>query len=180
MLKAPKIPDIPKEERTALVVQLLEVINYQTELIQHLKDEIAIIKGDKPKPKIKPSGMEKETNENNDKSSNDKRPGSAKRNKTKDLIIHNEVPVPPEDIPEGSIYKDYKEFVVQGILIQPNNTVYRLERWKTPDGRYIEGKLPPYIQGHFDPSLISYIQYQYFQCHVTQPLLLEQLLEFGV
>jgi len=177
-VKAPKMPDIPKEERTASVVQLLEVINYQTELIQHLKDEIAIIKGDKPKPKIKPSGMEKETNKNNDKSSNGKRPGSTKRNKTKDLIIHNKIPIPPEDIPEGSIYKGYKEFVVQGILIRPNNTVYRLERWETPDGSYIEGKLPPYIHGHFDPSLISYIQYQYFQCHVTQPLLLEQLLEF--
>jgi len=177
-VKGPKIPDIPEKERTALVVQLLEVIYYQTELIQHLKDEVAIIKGDKPKPKIKPSGMEKETNKNNDKSSNGKRPGSDKRKKTKDLIIHNKISIPPEDIPEGSIYKDYKEFVVQGILIQPNNTVYRLERWKTPDG-YIEGKLPPYIKGHFDPFLISYIQYQHFQCHVTQPLLLEQLDEFG-
>jgi len=175
-VKAPKIPDIPEKERTASIVQLLEVINYQTELIQHLKDEIAIIKGDKPKPKIKPSGMEKETNKNNnDKSSNGKRPGSAKRKKTKDIIIHNEISIPPEDMPEGSIYKDYKEFVVQGIIIQAYNTVYRLERWKTPDGSYIEGKLPPNIQGHFDPLLISYIQYQYFQCHVTQPLLLEQL-----
>jgi len=36
------------------------------------------------------------------------------------------------------------------------------------------------VQGHFDSTLISYILYQYYQCHVTQPLLLEQLHEFGV
>jgi len=176
------LPDIPEEERTLLVAQLLEVIQYQTEMIQHLRDEIAIRKGDKPKPKIKPSGMEKGDNKNNNnpKSSDDKRPGSVKRSKTKNLIIHKEISIPPKDIPEGSIYKDFKEFVVQGILIQPHNTLYQLERWQTPDGSYIEGKLPPYIQGHFDPLLISYIQYQYFQCHVTQPLLLEQLLEFEI
>jgi hypothetical protein len=182
MSKAPKMPNIPEKERTALVVQLLEVIQYQTELIQHLKDEIAILKGDKPKPKIKPSGMEKGNKNNNDddKSTIGKRPGSAKRHKTKELVIDEIIPIPPKNIPEGSTFKDYKEFVVQGIIIKSHNTLYRLERWKTPDGRYIEGELPSSIQGHFDPLLISYIQYQYFQCHVTQPLLLEQLREFGV
>ncbi|HDZ85874.1 MAG TPA: transposase [Candidatus Moranbacteria bacterium] len=181
MSEVPKMPDIPEEERNPFVVQLLEVIRYQSELIQRLKDEIAILKGDKPRPKIKPSGMEKGEKENGAKESSDgKRPGSFKRSKTKELKIHKVIPIPPENIPKGSTFKGYKEFVVQGIIIQPYNTLYRLERWKTPDGRYIEGQLPPYVQGHFDPSLISYIQYQYFQCHVTQPLLLEQLREFVI
>ena len=34
--------------------------------------------------------------------------------------------------------------------------------------------------GHFGPTLVSYILYQYHHQHVTQPLLLEQLLELGV
>ena len=176
------MPDIPEKERTALVVQLMEVIQYQTELIQHLRDEIAILKGDKPKPTIKPSGMEKgnKDNKEKDKSSQGKRPGSDKRCKTEELVIDEIIPIPPKNIPEGSKFKGYKEFVVQGIIIKSHNTLYRLERWETPDGSYIEGELPSSIQGHFDPSLISYIQYQYFQCHVTQPLLLEQLLEFKV
>jgi hypothetical protein len=181
MSEVPKIPDIPEEECTPLVVQLLEVIRYQSEVIQRLKDEIAILKGDKPRPKIKPSGMEKGEKENGDKESFDgKRPGSFKHSKTKELKIHEVIPIAPANIPEGSTFKGYKEFVVQGIIIQPYNTLYRLERWKTPDGSYIEGELPPHVQGHFDPSVISYIQYQYFQCHVTQPLLLEQLQEFGI
>jgi hypothetical protein len=179
MPKAPKITDIPEKERTPLVVHLLEVLRYQSELIQRLRDEIAILKGDKPRPNIKPSGMEKGEKKNTD-SSDGKRPGSAKRSKTKELEIHEVFPRSPENIPEGSIFKGYKECVVQGIIIEPHNILYRLERWERLDGSYIEGELPPYVQGHFDPSLISYIQYQYFQCHVTQPLLLEQLREFGI
>ena len=46
MSKIPKITDIPENERTPLVVHLLEVIRYQSELIQRLRDEIAILKGD--------------------------------------------------------------------------------------------------------------------------------------
>ncbi len=57
---------------------------------------------------------------------------------------------------------------------------YLLERWKTPDGSYVEGKLPSTVSGHFSCELISYILYQYYQCHVTQPLLLGQLHEFGI
>ena len=33
--------------------------------------------------------------------------------------------------------------------------------------------------GHFAPSLHSFILYQYHHCHVTQPLILEQLREMG-
>lgn len=179
--KTPKIPDIPEQERTPVVVQLLEVMHYQMEIIQSLRDEIAVLKGNKPKPNIKPSGMEKGNRKNRDKKdSNNKRPGSNKRSKTKELKIHNTIQLPPQDIPKGSIFKGYNKFITQGITIQAKNTLYLLERWKTPEGSYVEGKLPPHINGHFDSSLISYIQYQYFQCHVTQPLLLEQLIELDI
>ena len=33
--------------------------------------------------------------------------------------------------------------------------------------------------GHFDSSLLSFILYQYYHCHVTQPLIFEQLWELG-
>ena len=91
MSKIPKITDIPEKERTPLVVHLLEVVRYQSELIQRLRDEIAILKGDNPKPNIKPSGMEKGEKKNTD-SSGSKRPGSSKRSKTKELEIHEVFP----------------------------------------------------------------------------------------
>lgn len=46
MAKTPNIPDIPEHERTTPVAQLLEVIHYQTEMIQSLRDEIAVLKGE--------------------------------------------------------------------------------------------------------------------------------------
>ena len=58
---------------------------------------------------------------------------------------------------------------------------YRLKSYETPDGQYLVGKLPAYLKGkHFDPSIVRFIMYQHYQCHVTQPLLLEQLNELGI
>ena len=59
MKTTPKIPEIREEERTPLVTALVEIIRIQQEQIQELRDEIARLKGQKPKPKIKPSVLEK-------------------------------------------------------------------------------------------------------------------------
>ena len=59
-----ELPDIPEVERTPLVDTLLGLLealvqenSRQSETIQQLRDEIAILKGEKAKPKFKPSGM---------------------------------------------------------------------------------------------------------------------------
>ena len=51
----PKVPSVPEEQRTDAVVELLEIIRVQQETIRHLRDEIARLKGQKPKPDSKPS-----------------------------------------------------------------------------------------------------------------------------
>lgn len=49
------------------------------------------------------------------------------------------------------------------------------------DGEYVTGKLPKYLNNeHFGPTLIRFILYQYYHCHVTQPLLLEQHQELDI
>ena len=113
---------IAEGEKTAVVSALLEIVEQQSvtiqqliEQIQHLKDEIARLKGQKPKPNIRPSKLEKDCKEK--KSSSGKRPGSQKREKTANLIINNEIRVPPESIPSGSIFKGYQPYTVQGIKI---------------------------------------------------------------
>ncbi len=50
-----KIPDIPEEERTPMVTTLLEILRLFKIEVQELRDEIARLKGQKPKPQIKPS-----------------------------------------------------------------------------------------------------------------------------
>jgi len=181
MSKTPKLYDIPEENRTPEVAQLLEIVHYQMEIIQGLRDEIAVLKGNKPKPNIKPGKMDKGSKEEKDKKFKEgNRPGSSKKNKKAQLTIHETVPIPPKNIPVGSTFKGYKEFTVQGLIIEPHNICYLLERWETPDGSYVGGELPPTVRGHFTSTLNSYILYQYYQCHVTQPLLLEQLKEIGI
>lgn len=184
-----QLPDIPEEVQTPLVKELLEIIErlaqrvlQQDEQIARLKDEIAVLKGEKKRPQFKPSQLDKNAGQDEGASREGKRPGSAKRSKTVELTIHEEQVVPPaEPVPAGSRFKGYHDYVVQELVIRAHNTRYRLERWETPEGQTLTGQLPAPLQGrHFGPTVISYILYQYHHCHVTQPLLVEQLREWGI
>ena len=94
-IKVPIIPDIHDEQRSPIVDKLIDICSLQQQLIlslqeqvQILRDEIARLKNQTPKPKIKPSSLENRPDKNKedkDKESG-KRPGSAKRRK--DLPIH--------------------------------------------------------------------------------------------
>lgn len=181
-------PTIPEDEKSPLVEQLVafieqqgNIIQQQAELIQQLKDEIARIKKQPPKPKIKPSSLEKKKKDKSTKQAKGKRPGSKKRRKTAKLQIHKDRPIEPENIPDGSEFRYYKPFVVQDLKLQAFNTRYRLKVYKTPDGSCVAGQLPAYLNGgHYGPTLIRFVLYQHYHCHVTQPLLLEQLRELDI
>ena len=124
-------PHIPEEAKSELVVQLLEIIKQQAELIQELRDEIARLKGQNPRPKIAPSRLE-QPEKNKPASHKKKRPGSKKRRKTSELVIHAERKVPAENVPQGSTFKGYKDFVVQDLRVEAYNTRFRLECSKHP------------------------------------------------
>ena len=181
------LPDIPEAERTPLVQQLLEIICLQQERIQQLEervhqleDEIARLKGLKPRPRIAPSTLETPPRPPRDPKA--KRPGSAKRSKTAQLTITEEIVVRLPDIPAGAVFKGYEDFVVQDLILKPRVILYRRERWLTPDGRSLVAPLPADVLpgSHFGPDLICFILHQYHHQHVTQPLLLEQLHQLGI
>ena len=71
---------------------------------------------------------------------------------------------------------------MQDLLLTPRVIRYRRERWEAPDGRSLVAPLPGEVVGgsHFGPDLICFILHQYHHQHVTQPLLLEQLRQFGI
>jgi hypothetical protein len=184
-----QIPDIPEEARTPLVKELVDIIEQlvqkvrqQEEKIGQLTDEIAVLKGEKKRPRFKPSQLDKKAGREEGTLGEGKRPGSEKRSKTASLVIHEEeVIAPAEPVPEGSRFKGYRDVVVQDLVIRAHNTRYRLERWETPEGCTLMGELPVAVRGgHFGVTLVSYIVYQHHHCQVTQPLLLEQLREWGI
>lgn len=155
------------------------------ERLARLTDEVAILKGEKKRPVFKPSRMNEEAgNASNATASaaSVKRAGSHKKHKTQALRIDRESVIEPsEPIPAGSRFKGYRDFVVQDFLITPLNTRYRLAHWQTPDGKNLTGQLPASLRGgHFGPALVSYMLFQHHHCLVTQPLLHEQLREWGI
>ncbi|MDJ0718900.1 MAG: hypothetical protein QNJ54_32510 [Prochloraceae cyanobacterium] len=102
---------------------------------------------------------------------------------TANLPIHSTKVIQPEaEIPKGSEFKGYQDFTVTDLIIKPHNIRYRLALWKTPTGKYIKGQLPIQVRekGHERATLRSYLLYQHYHCHVTQPLLLEQIKELGI
>jgi uncharacterized coiled-coil protein SlyX len=195
------LPDIPEADRTPLVQQLLEIIQLQQdrirqledqvrlqqerieqlqERVHHLEDEIIRLKGLKPRPRIAPSALETPPRPPRDPDA--KRPGSAKRSKTAQLTITEEVVIPLSDRPEGAVFKGYEDFVVQDLVLTPRVIRYRRERWLTPDGQSLVAPLPTEVVPgrHYGPDLICFILHQYHHQHVTQPLLLEQLHQLGI
>ena len=103
--KPPNIPDVPEAQRTPIVVELLDICSRQHELIllqkeqiQILKDEIARLKKQKTRPRIRPSKLENGDDKNK---KSKKKAGSTKKSKTSNLTIHKTVVIPPEDLPES-------------------------------------------------------------------------------
>jgi Transposase IS66 family len=185
-----ELPEIPAEERTQLVESLLTIIRVQQDRIQQLeeavlqlRDEIALLKGQKPRPDIKPSRLETSQPKPAGPEGS-KRPGSAKRPKTAELTIHREVPLHPEGLPTGATFRGFEPYVVQELMIKNENTRYLRARYDLPDGSSVLAPFPagvlPVEGGHYGANLIGYILNQYHHAQVTEPLLLEQLWEFGI
>jgi Transposase IS66 family len=185
-----ELPEIRPEDRTPVVEALLAIIRILVDRVdkledtqQQLRDEIATLKGQKPRPDIKPSLLEATTPKPTPQAEG-KRPGSAKRPKTAELHIHHEVPLHIGDLPTGATFRCYEAYVVQELIIHNDNTRYQRARYDLPGGGSMLAPFPegvlPVEGGHFGANLIAYILDQYHQAQVTQPLLLAQLWEYGI
>jgi Transposase IS66 family len=181
------LPPIPEAERTPLVESLLGVIDrlhqrVQTleESVHQLRDEIAVLKGQSPRPKIAPSQLTKPTPPPT--APNQKRPGSDKRAKNASFVTPIEVRIPFPDRPPGAVSNGYEEYFVQELVLQAKVTRYLRERILLPDGSTRLAPLPDDVLPglHFGPGLLGFILSQHNQCNVTQGKLLEQLHDLGI
>ena len=115
-----ELPLIPDAERTPLIEVLLAIIDTQQqriqqleETVQKLRDEINLLKGELPRPKIAPSRLESPPPKPPPAPA-DKRPGSAKRSKNASFLNPVEVkisfpdppPVPPPRATSNSSSKN--------------------------------------------------------------------------
>ncbi len=166
------------EQQAQRIEQQAQRIEQQAQRIASLEAEIARLKGPKKAASnSKPSALSKPAAV---PSPDGKRPGSEKRCKTKDLPIHEEIPLPPKELPPGATLLSRDPFVVQDLLVQTHNTRYMVETWRTPTGETVRGELPAGIRGHFGPGLLTFMLQQHYAAHVPQSRLLEELRDYGV
>ena len=158
MKKLPPFPEIPADEQTPYVVswlgimeKLRETIQQQEEEIGRLKDEIALLKGEKARPKIKPSRMEAEQDGGNpDSSGNQVPPGRDSRGFA--------VPGLCTVCGAGSSAGNLQYAVSGGMLANPGR---RLPAWGTA-------------------GMKATVPYPHHHGRMTQPLLKDLLNECGI
>lgn len=168
------------EENKALRIENQQLKNevqlLKTE-VRQLKDEIAVLKNQPPRPKIEPSNLEKPRKFGNRKAN------WGKGSKNQKLSVDEEVKIEmvPEDIPQGAVFKGYKKFIVQDLIIKKNVIRYLMAEWRKSDGGYIFAKLPENISAsHFGPGIQRYIVHQHNANRVPQNRILADLRDKGI
>jgi hypothetical protein len=172
-----KIPlsSLPRGELEALAERLLAENDALKQAVAELKAEVATLKGVKGRPEVKPSGMEKGASSD---------PGATNRGRggrgKADRLTVDEERVVEADVPAGSRFKGYEDFLVQDLALRPHVVRVRRERWLTPDGRAVLAPMPAGIVGHFGPALRRFVLAQYHQGQVTVPRSVAQLRAIGI
>ncbi len=190
--------DIPEGERTPLVNRLLNLIAQQQQLLEGQQETIAKLEKEvtklqekaasldeqllaakklKGKPKIQPSTLNQDKKKPKPEG---KRPGSSKRSKKTDFFVDEQRIIEPEGLPERATFNGYREYDVQDLILSGRNIRFLLAEYVTVEGQTVVGKLPPAYQGHYGPTLKSFILYQHHQCRVPQNLICEQLKELDI
>ena len=144
--------------------------------VAELKAEVATLKGVKGRPELKPSGMEKGT----EPEPGADEPGTRWPKGKADRLTVDEERVVAAEVPAGSRFKGYEDFLVQDLVLRPHVVRLRRERWLTPDGRTVLAPMPAGIVGHFGPELRRFVLAQYHQGQVTVPRLVAQLRAIGI
>jgi hypothetical protein len=169
------IDGLTPAELKELVIRLLTDVAALKQTVADQRAEIARLKGLKPAPTIRPSGMEKAT-EPAGPDERKKRPGRGKirpRVNIEDRVL--KAAAPP-----GSRFKGYESYLVQDLVLSVRAIRYRRERWVTPDGQTVIAPLPAGTKGHFGPDLRRFVLMQYHQGQTTLPRLTALLQSVGV
>ena len=148
---------------------------------QELKDEIRRLKGLPPRPPMKPSGMETATDRPAPEtpSAAEATPPHRRGPGVSKLSVDRTVTL-TASAPAGSRHKGYEEIIVQDIAFKPEVTLYRRERWATPDGRTVTADLPAGVVGGCGPNLHRLVLTLHFQGQMTCERIVAVLTAAGV
>lgn len=146
------------------------------EKIAQLENENRILKGEKPKPEIKPTNTK------------DLNPPDKKKHKKKsrkdELEVDEtiELDVEKDELPKDAKFIGTRTIIIQDMIIKRNNIEFTINRyWSEELGKVIEGKIPDEFKGsEFGPSLRSFIIYQYYKNRVPHQKIIDMLFDWGI
>jgi hypothetical protein len=146
------------------------------EKLRQLENENRRLKGEKPKPDIKPAS----TNELNpsNKKKHEKRP------KKEEIEIDETIErnVDKDELPKDAKFIGKREIVIQEMEIRRRNIRFWISRyWSQELGKVIEGEIPSEYKGsQFGPTLRSFILYQYYKNRVPHEKIRKNLEDWGI
>ena len=166
------------EEQRKLIDKLSKQLQNQKERIEQLEAELRAKKKLKGKPRLSASLLNQlESLEPKP----EKRAGSAKKSKKASVEIDEEITIQTDNIPNNAKFNGYRSYDIQELIIKRHNIRFQLAEYITEEGKTIVGELPTEYQGkHYGPGLVCYVMYQHYQCRVPQPIIYEQLREWGI
>ena len=154
--------------------------------VQQLRDEIARLKGEQPKPKIKGNTPKPAPTPATNYSSEQQRHTPkewTKAKKTETIRIDREetLEVAREILPEDAEFKGHEDVVVQDIVFGTDNVLFHKEKFYSPgEGKTYLAPLPASYEGQFGPSLKALTVALYFGANVSEPKLVELYRQVGV
>lgn len=186
--------EIAPGEETPLVKQLLAVIERQQKQIEKLMAEINRLKGlpELPVRPSKPSSLLDSTNPPSKQGSGKHAGGKGKKkrkgkrwnnrkgSKLRKLVIDKIETIELDEVPAGAERKGFRCFVMQDLEVKKVATLYRCAKYEFPDGSIVTAPRPENLAGQFGAKLRCFVLHQYYQNNVTEHLIRQQLLEFGI
>ena len=174
-----------KESVKELIIALLNTIEHLAqenaklrEENQQLRDEIANLKGEKGKPKIRPSVPSRELLSPKTKSKE-----WSKGSKKDKIKVDRQVTVPLDrPLPPDAHFACYRKVVIQDVILKTDNVEYLLERYYSPSlNKYYDATLPNSVRGsQFGTNLKAFIAVLYFSCRVTENKIWQLCKDIGI
>lgn len=173
-----------------LVESLSEANQELRKTVQALKDELAGLKGEQGKPKIRANkpdetdhSSEKERKDGS-KGNNDngepKLPPLSKNQRIK-ITRDEKIEVDPAILPADAEFKGYEECIVQDIIIKNDNIRFlKAKHYSASQKQTYLGRVPLGYEGQFGPRVKSLVIAYYYAAGMSQGKIVEVFLQMGV